>query len=234
MKAYKRIKKLTEVVKNLVELKEGKFVIADIGADHGYLSESLSRLEKVDKILAVEISQKCLDKVIKLKQNFNLNKVEPILSDGLINVQHADISVMAGIGGYEIINILQNQNKINEKRKCDLFVLQPSDNTVELRQWINKNNMLVISDFIFESAKRFYSIIVVDVSKTEVKKLDDFDLYFGRDNTLENKEFVNYLLYLKESLSYLDGLSKERIDADEVLIQKTKLKILIDKLLDKC
>ena len=56
MKAYKRIKKLTEVVKNLVELKEGKSVIADIGADHGYLSESLSRLEKVDKIFAVEIS----------------------------------------------------------------------------------------------------------------------------------------------------------------------------------
>ena len=235
MKSFNRIRCLNKAVSEIIdEYNLIDVVVADIGTDHGYLSELLSRNKKIKKVFATDISQKCLDKTNQLISKCNIEKIETKLGDGLDAVDVVDLAVVAGIGGYEIINILQNQNKINEKRKCDLFVLQPSDNTVELRQWINKNNMLVVSDFIFESAKRFYSIIVVDVSKTEVKKLDDFDLYFGRDNTLENKEFVNYLLYLKESLSYLDGLSKERIDADEVLIQKTKLKILIDKLLDKC
>ena len=235
MKSFNRIRCLNKAVSEIIdEYNLIDVVVADIGTDHGYLSELLSRNKKIKKVFATDISQKCLDKTNQLISKCNIEKVDTKLGDGLDAVDVVDLAVVAGIGGYEIINILQNQNKINEKRKCDLFVLQPSDNTVELRQWINKNNMLVVSDFIFESAKRFYSIIVVDVSKTEVKKLDDFDLYFGRDNTLENKEFVNYLLYLKESLSYLDGLSKERIDADEVLIQKTKLKILIDKLLDKC
>ncbi len=234
MKAYKRIRKLTEVVFQLLNNYDRPVIVADIGADHGYLSESLSRLEKVDKVLAVEISEKCLDKVIKLKQDFNLDKIIPVLSDGLVNVLGADISVMAGIGGYEIINILDKQNNTKNGRKCDLFVLQPSDNFVELKTWLYKNEILILKDFVFESAKRFYPVIVIDVSKTEKAQISDYDLYLGRDSSLEDKEFVNYLMYLKDSLNYLDGLTKERIDNDNVLKQKQKLKILIENLLDKC
>ena len=234
MKAYKRIKKLTEVVLSLLDKFDESVVVADIGADHGYLSESLSRLDKVNKILAVEISQKCLDKVIKLKQNFGLEKIEPVLSDGLTNIQSADISVMAGIGGYEIINILKNQNKIGNVLKCNIFVLQPSDNFVELKTWLNENDILILRDFFFESAKRFYPVIVVDVSKKEQVKLTDFDLYLGRDSKIDDREFVSYLKYLKENLSYLDGLLPERINSDATLVQKQKLKILIEKLLEKC
>ena len=234
MKAYKRIKKLTEVVNDLIKYKQGKVVVADIGADHGYLSESLSRLENIDKIYAIEISDKCLEKVIKLKQNFNLEKIKPLLSDGLTNLKHVNLSVMAGIGGYEIINILENQNKLGDGLKCETFILQPSDNAVELRKWINQNNIFVLRDFIFESAKRFYPVIVIDVSKTEKVELTDFDLYLGRDNSVENKEFVNYLLHLKDLLGYLNDLPENRINNDETLVQKVKLKILIEKLLDKC
>lgn len=234
MKAYKRIKKLTEVVSQILENSENSVVVADIGADHGYLSESLSRLEKIDKILAVEISEKCLNKVKKLKEDFNLEKVEPILGDGLENIQSVDISVIAGIGGYEIINILKNQNSIDNGNKCNIFVLQPSDNFVELKDWVNQNNIFILRDFVFESAKRFYPVIVIDVSKEHKATMTDFDLYLGRDSSLEDVEFVNYLRYLKESLSYLDNLPQDRINADDELIQKQKLKILIEKLLEKC
>ena len=234
MKSYKRIRKLTEVVSGLLESYEKNVTVADIGADHGYLSESLSRLDKIEKILAVEISNKCLEKVIKLKQNFNLEKVEPILGNGLENIAYADISVIAGIGGYEIINIINDRTNISGESKCNIFVLQPSDNFVEIKTWINDNNLLVLRDFFFESSKRFYPVIVIDASKTNKTELTDFDLYLGRDSSLEDKEFVNYLKYLKESFGFLDGLSLERINNDEVLKQKQKLKILIEKLLDKC
>ncbi len=233
MKAYKRIRKLTEAVEGLISEKNN-VVVADIGADHGYLSESLSRIDKIAKIYAVEISENCLNKVIKLKQNFNLDKIEPLLGDGLMPIKSADICVVAGVGGYEIIKMLSTQNTLIFGRKCDLFVLQPSDNFVELKKWIYQKNICVVKDYIFESAKRFYPIIIIDVSKFEKSDISDYNLYLGRDNNLSDVDFINYLKYLKSSLNYLDTLEKERIENDAVLVKKVKIKLLVENLLNKC
>ena len=230
MKAYKRIRKLTEVVYDLIKDMNNEVVIADVGADHGYLSESLSRIDKVQKIYAIEISNKCLEKVIKLKQNFNLHKIEPVLSDGLTNIEKVNLSVLAGIGGYETINIIKNQNN-NGKNKCGIFVLQPSDNLLELKNWINQNKFLVIRDFVFESAKRFYPVIVVDVTKKQECEMTEFDFYLGRDNSIKDKEFVNYLYHLSGLLDYLNNLINERILTDKTLVEKQKIKCLIENLL---
>lgn len=232
MKAYGRIKKIANVV--LDELGKGSgFVVADIGTDHGYLAELLSRSDKVKSVIATDISEKCLNKVKKIKQECNLTKIETRLGDGLEPVDCADMCVIAGIGGFEIIKMIQNQNGNKENRKCDLFVLIPSQNVVDLREWLFKNEVLVKKDVVFESANRFYSILVVDVSKKQKNKLTIFNLFLGRDNKVENQEFVHYLNFVSQELEFISDIPDERILKDESLMQKKQLKIMVDKMLNR-
>ena len=117
MKSFNRIRCLNNVVTDVIsEYNIKDIVVADIATDHGYLAELLSRNHCIKKVYATDISQKCLDKTNELISRCNLKKIETRLGDGLNAVDHADISILAGIGGYEIIKIISNQNiTINNK-----------------------------------------------------------------------------------------------------------------------
>lgn len=234
MRAFKRIKKLTQVVELCGKLIGENFTVADIGADHGYLSESLNRLENISTVYAVEISEKCLKKVIELKQNYSLSKIVPVLGNGFENITKVDVSVIAGIGGFETIKIVQNSKDLKGDYKSRYFVLQPSDNAVELKKWIYNSRFKIVYDSVFECAKQFYPLIVIDVLETENQsKTDMFNLYFGRDNGWENEDFEKYLLYLQDTLKFIENLSDDRIESDKVLLEKRELKCLVENLLKK-
>ena len=166
MKTEKRIKKLSETVCELLDLFDEPVTVADIATDHGYLSESLNFENKIKKIIATDISKKSLSKLEKLKLERNLNKVEPVLGDGLNPIDFVDIAIIAGIGGVEISKMLGAQNKsVDGKIKCRYFVLQPAQNIEWLREWIYKNHIKVLSDRVVQDGKQFYPIVCIDVLK---------------------------------------------------------------------
>lgn len=222
MKSFNRIKKLNQVVVDLIDEKTlDDVVVADIATDHGYLAELLSRNEKIKKVIATDISQACLDKVIDLKSRCKLDKIETILGDGLEPIDKVDVAVMAGIGGYEIIKILNNQNKLNDcENKCNLFVFQPSKNVAELRRYLIKIKVGLIRDFIVMSGKKFYPIIVASFVDGDVLEDTLFNVYFGRDNVVENKDFLMYLCYVIEEYKFLENLTNDDILKSDELITK--------------
>lgn len=231
MKSFNRIRKLVQTINDFIDEKKlNNVTIADIGADHGYLAEILTRNDKISKVFATDISKKCLNKTEELIKNNNLDKVETRLGDGLEPIDETDIVVVAGIGGYEIINMISNQNITkNGKIKSRFFVLEPSKNTVELREFLFDNNYAILKDFIIESAGRYYSIIVVDVCEKCDTERNIFNTYFGRDNSAENPEFLGFLKFQIELFDFLNELSETQIEADE----KTKIKHEIYKLSKK-
>ena len=226
MKSFNRLRRLNQVVVDLIDEKTlDAVVVADIATDHGYLAELLSRCEKVSKVIATDISQACLDKTNELKKRCNLDKIETKLGDGLQPIDSADISVMAGIGGYEIIKILSNQNTlINGKNKCDLFVFQPSKNAAELRLYLIEKNIANLRDFIVYSSGKFYPIIVASLLEKNNIEKTIFNVYFGRDNSIENNEFLRFLKSQIEDLEFLEKISKNDIQNSNDL--KTKFEIL--------
>lgn len=121
MKSFNRIKVLSQTVTEFLEEKQLKnAIVADVATDHGYLSELLSRNENISKIIATDISEKCLSKANELIKQNNLSKIETKLGDGLEPISQVDLCVLAGIGGYEIIKILSNQNiTIKGENKCN-------------------------------------------------------------------------------------------------------------------
>lgn len=235
MKTFKRIDKIcsaVELAKN--EFYDRQIVVADIATDHGYIAEKLSKKSFVKEVVATDISAKSLNKLEKLIEFRKLSHINCVLGDGLAPIDHADVSVIAGIGGYEIIKMLNCQNVNSDfERKCDVFVLQPAQNVNELREYIIKNQIFMLKDFIIYDEDRFYPIIVINLSKKQRNKLSIFNVWLGRDNQVSEPDFVAFLYETMEYLSFLNDIPKKRIFKDKVLKQKYKLKKLVNKLLNR-
>ena len=140
--------------------------LADVGTDHGYVAEKLSKFENIKKVIATDISDKSLAKLNTLINLRKLKNIETLVGDGLIPINKADVCVIAGMGGLEISKIIDNQNDINGKKKCNIFVLQPTQNIVELKMWATKSRFKILKDITIEDSDRFYPILIIDVSKS--------------------------------------------------------------------
>ncbi len=226
MKSFNRIRQLNRVICDIIDKFElNNAVVADIATDHGYLAEQISRNEKVSRVIATDISEKCLEKTNQLKKDFNLNKVQTKLGDGLDPIEVADLIAIAGVGGYEIIKMLDTQNmQKNGENKCDIFVLQPSKNAVDLRLYLIEKNIKIELDFVCFSGGKFYPIIVANLTKKNDTDHSIFNLYFGRDNCLENADFLRFLEATVVELKFVENLDKESIKNSNDL--KTKFGIL--------
>ena len=210
MKSFNRIRCLNQAVCDVIDnYNLNDIIVADVGADHGYLAELLSRNKKIKKIYATDISQKCLDKTNELISRCKLEKIETKLGDGLDAVDVVDVAVVAGMGGYEMINMLSNQNiTINNQRKCSIFVLQPSRNAADLRSYLIDENVAIIQDFIVKSGGKFYPIIIVDLNKHAGIEKSVFNLYFGHGNNAQDPVFIEYLKDVISRLGVLKYLNK--------------------------
>lgn len=235
MKSFNRIRVLNQIVCEIISQKSlENATIADVGTDHGYLAELLSRSDNITKIIATDISKKSLEKTIQLIKQNNLTKIETKLGDGLTPIDSADIVVLAGIGGYEIINMLSNQNITKTGgNKCEYFVLQPTKNFVELRRFLIEKNYKIERDFITKSGGKFYPIICVNLLEKNDSKGDLFCLYFGETNDIENKDFFEFLLDTKNKLEFLEKLDKNKVNNDADLQVKFELLLLAKSLIKK-
>lgn len=224
MKTQKRIEKLFEATMLASNNFEKDIIVADIATDHGFIAERISKSEKVKKVIATDISAKSLSKLQKLILLKKLSKIETKIGNGLLPIDGADICVIAGIGGFEIKKMIENQNTtIEGKNKCNVFVLQPAQNYVELKEWIFDNEYYVIQDVIIEDANRFYSIITIDISRKQTNEKSILNLWLGRDFEHNLTDFKHFLRYLSEYLQFLDNISYERAKNDKMLLQKYML-----------
>ncbi len=235
MKSFNRLRRLNQVVEEVIEnLGLNNVVVADIATDHGYLAELVSRNEKVAKVLATDISEKCLKKTNELIKRCNLTKIETRLGDGLEPIKSADLCVLAGIGGYEIIKILDSQNKSKSgENKCNYFVLQPSKNAEELRLYLIEKDIKIASDFVVFSGGRFYPILVVNFLEKNDTEKTIFNIWFGKDNTLESHDFLRFLERQIIDLNFLKNIKESDIENSNDLKTKNEIFKLAKELINK-
>ncbi len=171
--------------------------IADIGCDHGYVTAELVLQEKVDMVVATEKSKECLNKAVLLADSINITPfVSFRLGDGFFALTKYDkvkCAVIAGMGGNEIINILQHK----PKRLFD-FVLQPMKDAPILREYLVKNGYKILVDKLVKEDDKFYDVIRVTKGKCN---LADLEIYFGLTNFTDNYElFYEYLTQRQKKL----------------------------------
>ncbi len=154
--------------------------LADIGCDQGYISLYLLKDKRVEKLYACDISEKCLNKAkITLKNYLESGVAEARVCDGLDNLPEVETVLIAGMGGEEIIKILEKSQFLP-----DNLVLQPMKNVDKVRKTIVDMGYKILKDYVFYD-KKFYDLIVAKKGKD---KLTEREIVFGRTNVNEKGE----------------------------------------------
>lgn len=193
-RAHKRLNCIFEQVTKLANCDD---VITDVGTDHGYLPVLLAKTCNFKHIIATDISEKSLVKAKNLAEKYNV-AVDCRVCDGLEKAPETTFAVMCGIGGNEIIKILQNS------QFCGKMVLQPVPTADDLRKYLLENNYHIAKDFCIYDENKFYFVFVVDgFGKNKYSKLDKL---FGKTNVKEmTKDFCLYLENQIKKLKFLEN-----------------------------
>lgn len=224
-------KKRLSAIVNLIE--KNKKVI-DIGTDHGLVPLYLAKNNISTDILATDISESSLNKLVEALDEDTSKVIKTQVTDGFYGIKKEDnqVAIIAGMGANTIINIIEN-NK-NFVKNLDYLILASNINNEKLRRYLIENSFEIIDDFLVYENKKYYDII-----KTKFGKQENYDLselYFGKENIdkksslLEKKLSVEYKKnkkFLKDIKKYSkdkEGIERieERLKAIEEVYEKWK------------
>jgi tRNA (adenine22-N1)-methyltransferase len=220
MKISKRLKTVLNLIPNNCEM------VFDVGADHGYLTWAIIENKLSKKVVASDISAPSLQKTIDLVKEKGIGDfVSTIVSDGLNDYPKeltADVVVIAGMGGNEILKILKNIKNIKNYKS---FIVQPMQDADVLRQGLNALNFEIMSDIIIEENGKFYSIIKVRKVNKKLRCLTTAECLFG----------VNYLINRDEEFLNFVNLQKNKFESrKDYLTEKDLINLSICyKILDE-
>lgn len=189
---------LSPRLETVVELCPKAKVIADIGCDHGLVTAELILQNKTETVIATEKSAQCLNKAVSLADSINiLQFVSFREGDGFEPTTKHDkikFAIIAGMGGDEIIKILEKRPK-----KLFDFVLQPMKDTPKLREYLVLHGFKILVDKLVKEENRYYDVIRVTKGKDS---LNELELTFGKTNFTDNYEvFYDYLLNRQKQLA---------------------------------
>lgn len=105
--------KLSKRLTAIVNMIPSNTKVIDVGCDHALLDIFLTFNKPNVKCLAIDISEKTIDKANNNIKKYHLeNRIEVLLNDGLkkLNINHNDYVVIAGLGTFSIIKILEDIN----------------------------------------------------------------------------------------------------------------------------
>ena len=178
--------------------------LIDVGCDHGYLG--ITALQKTTaSVVFSDISEKCLMKARQNLPSKYAKRAEFLVCDGVPNID-ADVVVLAGMGGLNIINILKN-SKANISR----YILQPMNNIEKLREYVYSRYEVVIDDVIIEDDRFYIFLVVKNTPKSISENKYKFLLY--KRNII--KKFLAFNEQSMLQLKSIDSLLNERSNNKE-------------------
>ena len=154
---------------------------ADVGCDHGYIAKAMLEGGKCDRAVVSDVSAKCLMKAEKLLCGYiSQGKAVSCVSDGFSNIPPVDCALIAGMGGEEIVKILDRAPFLPEK-----LVLQPMKNCDKVRECAVSKGYKIVSDYTFIADGGFY--VIISLEKGE-DSLSEEEKEFGRTNVEQRPE----------------------------------------------
>ncbi|MCQ2386876.1 MAG: class I SAM-dependent methyltransferase [Clostridia bacterium] len=195
-------------------------VFADIGCDHGYIAKKMITEKLCKKVIVSDISEKCLEKAKSLlSRELISKKAVAVVSDGFTSVPKCDQALIAGMGGEEIIHILNSAKKLPKR-----IAVQPMKNADKVRSCIVNVGYKIEKDFVFYSAKQFYTLIIAKKGKDS---LTEEEILFGRTNIIDRP--IDFQKMIKEKIEKLENFScGEKISSESKSEILNKIKRLKD------
>ncbi len=199
---------MTKRLNELFSLITSCRLFADVGCDHGFISQLVLENDKANKVIISDVSKKSLKKAETLLKGYG-DRVESIVSDGFEGyIDCPDQAIIAGMGGEEIIKILSKT-----KFFIDKLILNPMKNVEKVRRFLIEKGYKIVKDYTILDGK-YYDIIVCEKGEDCYSELE---YQFGRDNLLyKGEDFIKKLkFYKKYYQNAIDNGAK-----DDYLLQK--------------
>ncbi len=207
------LSKRMQEIKSLISYRR----VADIGSDHGKIVVRAFQENLIDYAIFSDISEKCAKKPIELMQKLGIINYDIRVGDGLETIKASDNIlqvIISGLGGEEIINILDKRNLTFES-----YILQPQKHEEKLKHYLINNGYKIVFDKIIYDCGKFYNILKAEEG---LGKLTKKEIMFGLNNK-GSSDFKRYLTYLKNKYTKL--LSKVT-DEKKIKNLKDKLKLI--------
>lgn len=188
-------------------------VFADVGCDHGYCAQYMLKNDLCERAIISDISPKSLIKAQKLLSDYSeAGRLSSVCCDGLKGVEGADLVLIAGMGGEEIVKILK------EGYIPPAFVFQPMKNAEVLRAFLSEHGCAITEDNIFKDGK-FYFIIKGNNSGG-TSAYTSAQLAFGRDsmNNPLLKEYLRGEIFKIQAYLLSDMSEENRVGLSERLV----------------
>lgn len=196
---------------------------ADVGCDHGYVAKAMVESKKCQKVVIADISKKCLEKAEQLLYKEILDGVAlAIVSNGFDNLPPVDLALIAGMGGQEIVSILNKAKNLPQK-----LVLQPMKNSDQVRITALQLGYKVVKDYTFYCSNIYYDLICLEKGSDT---LTPEEIEFGRTNlALRPKAFIDSLKIKIEGLRrYACGQGVKDQTREQMLAQAERLQKYVD------
>ena len=162
--------------------------LADVGCDHGYVGVQALLDGKAQFVHFCDVSRPSLKKAQVLASKLKQTNCDFTCQDGLGSLQ-VDCAVIAGMGGMEIMSILQKAQHLPQT-----LVLQPMRNQPELRTYLCQNYHIDV-DFMFASEGKRYDLIV---ATRGTDSLDEVQTEYGKTNLVNpTDDFIKMLMERK-------------------------------------
>lgn len=177
--------------------------LADIGSDHALLPVYLAQAGKVDYAVAGEVNDgPCQAALVQVRDAGLASKIAVRKGDGLAVVLAGEVDVItiAGMGGTLMTGILSAApEKLKQVKR---LVLQPNVAEDQVRDYLLRENWLLIAEHILEEDGKIYEILVAE-QHPEAKESND-QLYQPRPIGRITAD-RNWLLRLGPYLSQAGG-----------------------------
>ena len=132
---------------------------ADIGADHGYLTEALLKRGIADRMWAVDISASSLQKARKLLERDGLcDRARFGVGDGFLPLEEpVEAAAILGMGGVNIRNMLTDQAHL--LRGCAL-VISANTEMPSVRRTLAALGYRIEEERLTEAGHHFYPVLL--------------------------------------------------------------------------
>lgn len=177
--------KIPDRIKMLLSVIPQCDVLMDVGCDHGMVGVAALLEGKATRVIFTDISLPSLKKAERLAKRYGVDeRCDFLFGDGTCG-KNADCVVIAGMGGKEILKILDDGVFLPE-----YLVLNPMRNADTVRKGLCKKYFFDLDVKFFD--KKYYDVMSLKRGEDD---LSDEEIIYGKTNiALFGKDFINFLL----------------------------------------
>lgn len=182
--------------------------LVDVGTDHGFIPVDLLLSDRVVSAIASDIGAAPLDHARRTAEQYGLTEgIEFRLCDGLrgISADEVDCIVIAGMGGDNIVSILEAAPWTKENA---FLLLQPMSKAEVLRSWLPSNGYRVVAEQLVADKGVIYPIL--SVRGGEMRPVEEYEFWGGfllDGDPLQERYLDERILRLRRAAA---GLEKAR------------------------